>query len=148
MRIILVVDDMYPETWTLLNQPGLNDGNSTNFWIDAEVIPLQSSEEALPSSIYSFDQMKHWQVKEETMDGLFVACVKYDDSEYCSPDDEQCLEYIESLSDSSHQAEEQKKPAASIIGSRKLKIEDNDESSAVGICAANCKLQNEWCDMR
>ena len=58
MRIILVVDDMYPETWTLLNQPGLNDGNSTNFWIDAEVIPLQSSEEALPSSIYSFDQMK------------------------------------------------------------------------------------------
>ena len=110
MRIILIIDDYYPETWTITN-------NHTN------------------ADLSSFDQMKLWGLKNEIEDGMYVSCVKYNYEDFrLNP-----LGKINGDNSDINVMSNKDHPVATIVGSRTLKIDDDGEFSAVGICAANCK---------
>lgn len=125
MRLILIVDDTYPETWTITN-----GGVSSRLVANAN-----GTIDQLNDAMYSFDQMKQWQIKEEKMDAMYVSCVKYKYGNYYPGT---------SSSPGNYQNATKKQPTASIIGTRKLRIDDSPRISAVGICAANCKV-NQMC---
>ena len=123
MRLILIVDDTYPETWTITN--GGVSGMVANGTVDQ-----------LKDAMYSFDQMKQWQIKEEKMDAMYVSCVKYKYGNYFTGTSASMDDLVNATKEH---------PVASIIGTRKLKIDDSPRLSAVGICAANCKVnQMGW----
>jgi hypothetical protein len=125
MRLILIVDDTYPETWTITNG-GVSSRLVANGTIDQ-----------LNDAMYSFDQMKQWQIKEEKMDAMYVSCVKYKYGNYWPGTSS-------SSSEGNLVNATKEQPTASIIGTRKLRIDDSPRISAVGICAANCKVNQMW----